>query len=70
MYLQGADPSLAQPLRRLWRSFNGLDVRQGEGFPEEPDAQAWRAHAMARRDSLSVQPDLCTQLMGFVDEKR
>jgi uncharacterized repeat protein (TIGR03837 family) len=70
MYLQGGDPSLALPLRRLWRVFNGLDRDPGNGVVDWPDAEAWRAHALARRDILQAQPDLTTQLMGFADEKR
>jgi len=70
MYLLDAAPSLALPLRRLWRSFNALDGRPDTEPVAWPEAAAWRSHAMARRDALSAQPDLTTQLMRFVDEKR
>ena len=70
LYLSEADPSLALPLRRLWRVFNGLETRSAGGPINWPDAVAWRAHAMARRNTLWSQPDLATQLIGFVDEKR
>jgi uncharacterized repeat protein (TIGR03837 family) len=70
LYLRGADPSLALPLRHLWRVFNGLGTRSVSGPINWPDVAAWRAHAMARRNTLWSQPDLATQLMSFVDEKR
>ena len=70
MYLLGAASSLARPLRRLWRVFNGLDSRPGNEPVEWPEPAAWASHAMARRDTLWAQPDLATQLIRFVDEKR
>jgi uncharacterized repeat protein (TIGR03837 family) len=70
LYLQGAAPSLAMPLRRLWRAFNGLDGAPDGGVVVWPDAAAWRVHAMARRDTLCAQADLVTQLMAFIEQKR
>jgi uncharacterized repeat protein (TIGR03837 family) len=65
-YLAGADEALAKPLRALWQAWNGLAP-----WPAPwPAAAAWQALARRWRDALLTQPDLVTQLLGFVREKR
>jgi len=65
-FLQGADAALAAPLRRLWWQWNGL----AEGPCTLPDLPAWQAQALRWRKGLLAQPDLVTQLLGFVAGKR
>jgi len=65
-FLQGAEPVLAGSTRALWRAWNGL-APWTEALPEAgqslAQAQAWRAE-------LAAQPDLVTQLLGFVNKSR
>ena len=35
-----------------------------------PDPARWQQHCIAWRDTLLAQPDLTSQLLGFVAEKR
>lgn len=64
-FLETAEPDLAQACAALWRQWNG-----GAPAPAWPDAGAWRAHCERWREGLLDQPDLATQLLGFVDERR
>jgi uncharacterized repeat protein (TIGR03837 family) len=64
--LDGADPALAQPLRALMLGWNDFAALPGEFPPDGP----WRAHCEAWRDGLAEQPDLTTQLLGFVAKMR
>lgn len=64
-FLAGAEPGLAADLRALWCAWNGLG-----GALRWPDAVAWRRHCENWRTGLASQPDLATQLLGFVHEKR
>ena len=58
-YLAGADPGLAAETRALWRAWNGL-----ASWPDRlPDG---KAHARAWRAELAAQPDLVSQLFGFI----
>ena len=58
-YLAGADPNLAAETRALWQSWNGLAA-----WPDRlPDG---KARALVWRAELASQPDLVTQLSGFV----
>ena len=66
LMLGGAEPALADALRRLWHAWNGL--RSGPAAP--PPAAPWQALARDWRDRLLAQPDLVTQLLGFVAERR
>jgi uncharacterized repeat protein (TIGR03837 family) len=66
LMLQGAEPALAADLRRLWLAWNGLDA----GLLALPAKAPWQALALRWRDRLLAQPDLVTQLLGFVAEKR
>ncbi|HJV62224.1 MAG TPA: elongation factor P maturation arginine rhamnosyltransferase EarP [Albitalea sp.] len=70
LYLAGADPTLSRQVRSLWAAWNGLSP----GLPpwQEPVApgSAWQLQAERWRDGLLVQPDLVTQLIGFVMERR
>jgi uncharacterized repeat protein (TIGR03837 family) len=66
LFLAGADPMWAAGVRGLCNAWNGLS---GEPLVL-PEAKAWRAWAQGWRDGLLVQPDLLTQLIGFVKERR
>jgi uncharacterized repeat protein (TIGR03837 family) len=65
MYFTGADPRLAQ-VRTFAAAWNGLS----SPLPPLPALAPWQAHARRWRDGLRVQPDLVTQLLGFVGERR
>ncbi len=66
MYLHGADPKLAEALRRLFAAWNGLAP-----WPVAPiDEPAWREQARSVRDRLWAQSDLVSRLLGFVAQKR
>lgn len=64
-FLAGADPALASACAATWRSWNG-----GGAAPPLPAAGPWRAHCEAWREQLLAQPDLASQLLGFVAERR
>ncbi len=66
LMLADAEPALATSLRRLWHTWNGL--RPGPAALAPPPA--WQALALSWRDRLLAQPDLGTQLLGFVAERR
>jgi uncharacterized repeat protein (TIGR03837 family) len=61
-----APPSLRQ-FHRLW---NGLVPAQGAVWPGWAEVDRWRACTLAARRRLLAQPDLVTQLLGFVAKKR
>ncbi|MFZ2650265.1 MAG: elongation factor P maturation arginine rhamnosyltransferase EarP [Burkholderiaceae bacterium] len=65
LYLHGATPALAHAVRAIWASWNG----QSNAAIVFPDA-AWQDHHHHWRDALRVQPDLTTQLLDFVDQRR
>jgi uncharacterized repeat protein (TIGR03837 family) len=65
LHLGAADAGLGVDLRALWRAWNG----QGTAL-RWPDPDAWRAHSEDWCTRLGSQPDLGTQLLGFVREKR
>ena len=67
LWLHDADPVLAAGLRQLWRVWNGLASWGSQGLPELELQQAL-ARNWSRR--LAAQPDLATQLLGFVTESR
>ena len=58
-YLADAEPVLAAQTRALWRAWNGLAAWPNNLPAGEAQALAWRAE-------LAAQPDLVTQLLGFV----
>jgi uncharacterized repeat protein (TIGR03837 family) len=66
LMLADAEPVLATDLRRLWHSWNGLRP----GPATLPSTPAWQALALRWRDWLLAQPDLGTQLLDFVAERR
>ena len=68
LYLDGIEADWAGPCRALWRAWNGAGA--WAGWPSADEAEAWRSHALAWRDRVAAQDDLCTQLTGFVNEKR
>ncbi|HUG25850.1 elongation factor P maturation arginine rhamnosyltransferase EarP [Piscinibacter sp.] len=65
-FLAGVPAGPAGEMRRLWAAWNGL----GGELPPLPALAPWRRHCEDWRDGLLAQPDLITQLMGFVDERR
>jgi uncharacterized repeat protein (TIGR03837 family) len=64
--LAEAEPALGDGLRRLWLAWNGLRP----GPAALPPAVAWQALALRWRERLLAQPDLVSQLLGFVAERR
>jgi uncharacterized repeat protein (TIGR03837 family) len=66
LMLAGAEPALGDALRRLWHAWNGLRP----GPAALPPATPWQALARSWRQRLLAQPDLVTQLLGFVAERR
>ncbi len=64
-FLAGTEPGFAADLRALWLAWNGF----GPWPAHWPDDGAWRAACTALRDRLGVQPDLTSQLLGFVRER-
>jgi len=65
-FLAGAPPEFAAQLRSVWQAWNGLRATSSMALPH---SRAWRAAAQRWRDTLWRQPDLATQLIGFVAEK-
>jgi len=62
LWLAGAPAELAADSRALWRAWNGLAP-----WPRHlPDAGAALLHAQRWRVHLAAQPDLVSQLLGFV----
>ena len=59
--------TLALRLRQAMQQWNGL--APGQGALALPTAADWQAHALAWRARLSQQPDLCTQLVAFAQQK-
>jgi uncharacterized repeat protein (TIGR03837 family) len=68
LFLANASPRLAAALRRTWAAWNGLEAASGPF--ELPPCAPWRAQVEAWRRGLLEQPDLTTDLMGFVSERR
>ena len=60
--LAGAEPELAQRVVRVWRAWNGLEPHLGPW----PSVEPWQALVKSWREALLAQPDLTTQLLGFV----
>ncbi|HEY0856738.1 MAG TPA: elongation factor P maturation arginine rhamnosyltransferase EarP [Albitalea sp.] len=65
-FLAGAPAGPADALRGLWRRWNGLSAEP----VRLPDRAPWQRQVLNWRDGLLAQPDLTTQLMGFVEERR
>lgn len=62
LWLTGATPDLAAASRALWSAWNGLGP-----WPERlPALGEARQQALAWRAHLATQPDLTSQLLGFV----
>jgi uncharacterized repeat protein (TIGR03837 family) len=59
----GAEPALAHAARHSTRVWNGIEA----GPLALPASGPWAQAAAAARDRLALQPDLCTQLIRFVD---
>jgi uncharacterized repeat protein (TIGR03837 family) len=54
-----------EPVRSLWHAWNGLAP-----WPARfPALQDWASACLSWRDTLLAQPDLATQLLGFVRRK-
>ncbi len=64
--LHPADAALASGVRALWLAWNSLDP-----WPAAlPSTNTWQPLASGWREHLLTQPDLGTQLLRFVAEKR
>lgn len=66
LFLHGADAALTRSLPPLWQAWNGL----AQGPLVLPDHPSWAAQALRWRTLLLAQPDLASQLIGFVAGKR
>jgi uncharacterized repeat protein (TIGR03837 family) len=66
LFLADAPKGLATQLRECWAAWNGLSPM----VPVLPATAPWQAQVQRWRDGLLVQPDLITQLIGFVMERR
>jgi uncharacterized repeat protein (TIGR03837 family) len=66
LFLADAPPSLALSVRAGWMAWNGLADPASPLAPPAP----WQAQVGAWRDRLLAQPDLVSQLTGFVAERR
>jgi uncharacterized repeat protein (TIGR03837 family) len=62
---QGAPADMARDTAALWQAWNEGRVP----LPPLPAAAAWQAHCVTWRKQLLGEPDLVTQLLGFVSEK-
>jgi uncharacterized repeat protein (TIGR03837 family) len=65
-FLDGAAPGLRAGVRAVCQAWNGLATWPHGTPPLEP----WAVQARRWRDDLLAQPDLATQLLGFVSERR
>lgn len=62
------DGASAPPaLRRWWRAWNALDDGAGDAAAS---FEGWRTSGLRWRDRLLAQPDLCTQLLAWVERQR
>ncbi|MCM5680408.1 elongation factor P maturation arginine rhamnosyltransferase EarP [Schlegelella sp. S2-27] len=61
-FLRHAEPGVGERIRGLWRAWNGM----APGLGPWPPADAWRSAVKSWRDALLAQPDLGSQLLGFV----
>jgi uncharacterized repeat protein (TIGR03837 family) len=70
-YLAGAAPALAAGLRSVFTRWNGM-TSGALDLPAAAGALAteWAHHSAGWRDALASQPDLVTQLIGWVASKR
>jgi uncharacterized repeat protein (TIGR03837 family) len=64
--VQGRTDALAAQVRALWSRWNA----QARGRVALPALPPWQDLCVRWRHSLCAQPDLCTQLLGFVAETR
>lgn len=65
-FLDGAAPGLRAGVRATWQAWNGLATWPDAMAPLAP----WEQQARRWRHGLLAQPDLATQLLGFVSERR
>lgn len=66
-HLRAAPAALTPTVQAWMRHWNGLAAPPAEALPA---LSVWAAHNRNWRDELMTQPDLVTQLLGFVAEKR
>ncbi len=57
-------------LRAFHRAWNGIEAATGPVWPGWDVVDGWRACVLAARDRLLAQPDLSTQLLEFIAQKR
>jgi uncharacterized repeat protein (TIGR03837 family) len=65
-FLNGAEPTLAESVLGLWRSWNAADHE----LPAIPVGVEWSSRCAAWRAGLLAQDDLTSRLLGFVAESR
>ena len=72
LYFASADPALEPAARAAFARWNGANAAGSleEVVSSGNLAQAWKAHALARREAFGGQPDLVTRLIAFVEAKR
>lgn len=62
-------PPLSDGLREFWRAWNARSAASSTpSLPQMPDLAGWARLSLAWRASLLSQPDLASQLQGFVGE--
>jgi len=66
LFLRGAEPALADAVRRVHAAWNGL----APGPLALPPLPAWEEQCESWRDGLLAQPDLVGQLFDFAVERR
>ena len=64
-YLETADAAFAAELRALFEAWSQPQATR----LALPETGAWKAHALRRCETLARQSDLCTQLLGSVNER-
>lgn len=57
-------------LRAFHRAWNGIETPDGPVWPGWAEVDSWRTCVQAARQRLLAQPDLVTQLLEFISEKR
>lgn len=66
LFLAHADPAVAAPVRDLHAVWNGLS----KDTPRLSFLPSWQDHCESWREDLLARPDLISQLLGFVLERR
>ncbi len=71
VFLAQAPTALAEPVRSLFRRWNGKSAEPVDALPFDPTTfDGWQAHCERWRAGLSARDDLVTRLIRFVGSKR